>query len=284
MNRYYALNVMDKEATINIFGEISSWDSDEKTTSSYKLVQELNELEDIDVINVRINSYGGEVAEGLAIYNALKGHKATIKTYCDGFACSIASVIFMAGDERIMSDASLLMIHNAWTYANGDSNNLRKVASDLEIITKASSNAYLKEINVDEDTLKNMLDDETWIMPEEALSMNFATKIETYEKSSAISQNIKSQIINRFKNQDDFISQKLDLLIKLAKEQEEEEDELEEDVKPKKKKKKKEDDSSKNDDNDDETKEDDEEETDNPKKTNQKLSLLQKIRKNKEKN
>lgn len=284
MNRYYALNVMDKEATINIFGEISSWDFDEKSTSSYKLVQELNELEDIDVINVRINSYGGEVAEGLAIYNALKGHKATIKTYCDGFACSIASVIFMAGDERIMSDASLLMIHNAWTYANGDSNNLRKVASDLETITKASSNAYLKEINVDEDTLKNMLDDETWIMPEEALSMNFATKIETYEKSSAISQNIKSQIINRFKNQDDFISQKLDLLIKLAKEQEEEEDELEEDVKPKKKKKKKEDDSSKNDDNDDETKEDDEEETDNPKKTNQKLSLLQKIRKNKEKN
>ncbi len=55
-----------------------------------------------------INSYGGEVAEGLAIYNNLKRHKAKIKTYCDGFACSVASVIFMAGDERVMSTASLL--------------------------------------------------------------------------------------------------------------------------------------------------------------------------------
>ena len=80
--------------------------------------KELQELdESIEQINVYIIPYGGEVAEGLAIYNALKRHKAKVTTYVDGFACSIASVIFAVGDERIMSDTSLLMIHNAWTWA-----------------------------------------------------------------------------------------------------------------------------------------------------------------------
>ena len=61
-----------------------------------------------------LDVYKRQVAEGLAIYNVLRRHKAKVKTYCEGFACSAASVVFMAGDERIMSNASLLMIHNAW--------------------------------------------------------------------------------------------------------------------------------------------------------------------------
>ena len=110
-----------------IYGDISSWDYDSsKSTSANSLVKALAELTDIDEINVYINSCGGEVGEGLAIYNALKRHSAKVTTYCDGLAASIASVIFMAGDERVMSNSSLLFVHNAWTYTAGNASELRK--------------------------------------------------------------------------------------------------------------------------------------------------------------
>ena len=150
-NKYFSLVKSEdtKEAEIYIFGDITSWDWEELgEISAHTLSKQLEELTDIDTINVHISSYGGEVKEGLAIYNALKNHKAKIKTYCDGFACSIASVIFMAGDERIMSKSSLLMIHNAWIYATGNANELRKQADDLEKITQASINAYMEYLNI----------------------------------------------------------------------------------------------------------------------------------------
>lgn len=151
-NKYYAMliDAEKKEASINIYGDITSWPWSEGDVSSFNLNKEIEGL-DVDMINVYINSYGGEVAEGLAIYNSLKRHKAKVVTYCDGFACSIASVIFMAGDERVMSNTSLLMIHNAWTYASGDSNALEKAAEDLKKITSASINAYMSEINITEE-------------------------------------------------------------------------------------------------------------------------------------
>lgn len=174
--KYYALAVEDNEADIFIFGDIVSWEWLESDVSSYTLAKEIEGL-DVGVINVFINSYGGEVAEGLAIYNQLRRHKATVKTYCDGFACSAASVVFMAGDERIMSNASLLMIHNAWNRAVGDYNELQKVAEDLKTINQASVNAYLNHVNITEEKLKELMDAGTWIAPADALDMGFATSI-----------------------------------------------------------------------------------------------------------
>ena len=140
----------------------------ESDVSSYTLSKELQGL-DVDVINVHINSYGGEVAEGLAIYNMLKNHKAKVETICDGFACSAASVIFMAGDTRVMNPASLLMIHNVWTSAAGDAKELRKTADDLDKITSASIAAYKEHTNLSEEEIKAMLDNETWLTSQEAL-------------------------------------------------------------------------------------------------------------------
>lgn len=174
--RYYSLVVHDNEADIYIYGDIVSWEWFESDVSSYTLSKEIEGLE-VDKINVFINSYGGEVAEGLAIYNQLRRHKAKVVTYCDGFACSAASVVFMAGDERIMSNASLLMIHNVWSWAAGDSKALRKQADDLEIMTQAAVNAYMKHVTISEETLKQMMDDETWISPQDALEMGFATSV-----------------------------------------------------------------------------------------------------------
>lgn len=196
MKKYYSMATVGKEANITIYGDITSWPWFEGDVSSYTLSKELGEL-DVDTINVYINSYGGEVAEGLAIYNSLKRHKAKIKTYCDGFAASIASVIFMAGDERIMSNASLLFIHNAWTYAGGNANELRKTADDLETMTQASINTYMDHVNITEEDLKEMLDAETWIAPQDALTMGFATSIINDSTNKNPNQSIKKQVMKQ---------------------------------------------------------------------------------------
>lgn len=200
-NKYYALEVKDKEADVYIFGDITSWEWFENDVSSYTLSKELQELDkDIEVINVHINSYGGEVAEGLAIYNMLRNHKAKVRTIIDGFACSIASVIFMAGDERIMNAASLLMVHNAWMYTAGNAEQLRKDADDLDKITQASIEAYKSRVNISEDEIKKLLDEETWILPSEALEMGFATSIvgeTTTEKAAA---SARKALFNLLKN------------------------------------------------------------------------------------
>lgn len=193
MNKYYSLVTENNEASIDIYGDITSWEWLESDVSSYTLAKEIEGL-DVDVINVYINSYGGEVAEGLAIYNQLKRHKAKIKTYDDGFACSAASVIFMAGDERIMANSSLLMIHNVWMYTAGNANQLRKQADVLDTITQASINAYMNCVNITEDELKEMLDNETWIAPADALEMGFATSIVNDNTNKNANQSVKKHL------------------------------------------------------------------------------------------
>lgn len=175
--RYYQLETSGDAANLTIYGDITSWPWQESDVSSFVLSKQLSELQGVKQINVYINSYGGEVAEGLAIYNALKRHTAHVTTYCDGMACSIASVIFMAGDTRVMGEASLLMIHNAWTFAEGNAKAMRKAADDLDKITAASIAAYMEHVNLTEMQLKHKMDAETWVTPSEALEWGFATQI-----------------------------------------------------------------------------------------------------------
>lgn len=191
--KYFALEKHKQTATITIYGDITSWPWLESDVSSHNLSKQLEALNDVDEINVYINSYGGEVAEGIAIYNALRRHKAKVRTICDGFACSIASVIFMAGDERVMNEASMLMIHNAWTYAEGNAAQLRKQAEDLEKITQLSIEAYKAHSSLKEDEITALMDAETWILPSEALEYGFATAVEKPEKANT-SQNAKAKL------------------------------------------------------------------------------------------
>lgn len=198
MKKYFQLTTSEDGTTadLDIYGDISScwWDDD--AMSAPKLSKQLDELGDVSQINVHINSYGGEVAEGLAIYSALRRHKARVRTTCDGFACSIASVIFMAGDERLMSDASLLMIHNAWTSAWGvNAADLRKLADDMDTITSASKSAYMARVSITEDELTELMDAETWISPADAVDMGFATAIETFESGDKASQGARDALM-----------------------------------------------------------------------------------------
>lgn len=195
-NNYFSLVREESEATLNIYGDITSMPWEELgDVSAYNLSRQLEELKDVEKINVHISSYGGEVKEGLAIYNALKAHKAKVVTYCDSFACSIASVIFMAGDERIMNAASLLMIHNAWTVAVGNAEELRKQAEDLEIITSASVEAYKAVAKISEKEIQKLMDNETWIKPEKAVEYGFATGVKQ-EKVENASQNARLMLCN----------------------------------------------------------------------------------------
>lgn len=193
--QWFSLFTNDNSADVNIFGDISSDTWFENGVSVKQLAKQLAELDNVSNINVHINSYGGEVAEGLAIYNALRQHPAKITTKCEGMACSIASVIFMAGDERVMEDASVLMIHNAWSVAVGNADELRKQANDLDTINDASKRAYLSRVSIDEKQLSKLMDDETFLAPDEALEMGFATMINEYEADNA-NQSARQSIVN----------------------------------------------------------------------------------------
>ena len=125
-----------------------------------------------------INSYGGEVAEALAIYSALKRHSASVHTYCDGFACSAASIIFCAGDQRTMGTLSMLMIHNCMSHVGyANSEEMRKAADDNDKINQSSINAYKAATGMKEEQIKELMDAETWFTAEEALKFRFATDI-----------------------------------------------------------------------------------------------------------
>ena len=198
--RYYSLAVDEEEksADIYIYGDITSFPWIESDVSSYMLSQRIAKLKDVDIINVYINSYGGEVGEGLAIYNALKRHPAKVCTYCDGFAASIASVIFCAGDERYMYPASFLMIHNAWISTAGNADELRKDADNLDKLSEGAVGVYLTVLkNATEKKLRDMLAAETWLTPQEALQYGFATQVlqqaRTQDKAAA---NVRQNLYN----------------------------------------------------------------------------------------
>ena len=204
--RFYQLVDGSDEAELYIFGDISCYAADEYgqengEQSGLTMARELQKIT-APRITVRINSYGGHVSEGLAIHNLLTGCGKEITTVCEGFACSAASVVFMAGEKRIMRAASLLMIHNAQTVALGDPNDLRKAAEDLETVTSASKAAYMARVKISEEELTELMDNETWITPKEAVKMGFATEIQEEKPDGKATQSAMGLIMDRLTQQE----------------------------------------------------------------------------------
>ncbi|KQM92224.1 peptidase S14 [Sphingomonas sp. Leaf22] len=139
-----------------------------------------------DDLTVRINSPGGYVMEGLAIFNALAAAKAAgrkVTIHIDGLAASMASVIAMVGDEIIMADNALMMIHNPWDVAIGDARELRAAADKLDVIRDQLVRIYSGQTGISAEDLIPMLDAETWLTSEQALEQKFVTSVT--EASSA---------------------------------------------------------------------------------------------------
>ena len=168
----------ETSAEISIYDAIGSFDVNAK-----QFVDELKEI-NADTINLRINSPGGSVIDGNAMFNALQRHPAKVITHIDGLAASMASVIAMAGDEVHMADNALLMIHNPWTFSMGDADELRADADLLDKMSASILSSYGRsQYEVDE--LKNLMDEETWFTAQEAFDAGFVDHISTGLRAAA---------------------------------------------------------------------------------------------------
>lgn len=192
---YFSMQRTDTAADVYIFGDIvaDGWKWAESDFSATDLVSQIKSLPKDMAITVHINSNGGDLKEGLGIYNELKGRNVT--TICEGFAASSASVIFCAGTKRIMNAASLLFIHNASMVAGGTADEHEKSAEDLRIITESAKAAYKEAgVKVSDEELAAMMDRETWITPQAAVEMGFATEIMDAEEDGIKNDAMKSII------------------------------------------------------------------------------------------
>lgn len=166
-----------RSAEIFIYGDIGDrWDENSITAANF--VREL-QLLSADHITVRINSFGGSVSDGLAIYNALARHPATVDVQVDGVALSIASLIAMAGDQVTMAENALMMVHAPWGAAIGNARELRDSADMLDRFAAAMSTSYAKKCNKPVAEIMPLLDDgkDHWMTAEEALAAGFCDTV-----------------------------------------------------------------------------------------------------------
>ena len=173
-------NVTKESADIYLYDEISAYVKDNNASD---VVAKLEALKDVPLLNVRINSPGGSVFEGMAIYNALSRHPGKVVTHVDGIAASIASVIAMAGSEIHMADNAMMMVHNPAAFVFGEAGELRKQADVLDQIKETIINVYTNragekdsdKVQTARAKIAKMMDEETWFNADEALTNKFAT-------------------------------------------------------------------------------------------------------------
>lgn len=166
-----------KVAEIYVYGNIGDrWNEDGVVAAT--MVKEIAGL-DVDEIKLRINSYGGSVPDGLAIFNALKRHKASVHTFVDGVAVSCASYIAMAGDKITMAKNAQMMVHAPWGYAIGNAMQMREQADVLDRYAKALASGYADKSGMTpEDALALLTDGKDhWYLAEEAVEAGLADEV-----------------------------------------------------------------------------------------------------------
>lgn len=175
----------EKEAELLLYGVIGDegfWSD----ITAKEFSDELKAVEDAKIIRVRVNSPGGDVFAGQAIYSMLKRCKAEVVGYVDGLAASIASLVLMACDKVIMPKNSMMMIHKPWTATAGNANDMEKVIETLNKVEEAMLAAYVDKTGMAEDEIKELLAAETWLTASDAVAKGFADEIEETEVSACI--------------------------------------------------------------------------------------------------
>lgn len=200
--KFYAIQQLDRGADIYIFGDIVSYPwTEQGEASGMSIVNQIKNL-DVDEIRVHIDSYGGWVSEGWAIYNALRQHPAKIVAYGDGFVASAALYPFLAGDERIASSLSAYYFHQVLVTASGYADDLRAAADDAEKMTEIGINAFVERTGMDADQVRQLMEAETWLTPAQALDYGIATSI-TQDTALPVAQDAKKAIMQRVLNPPD---------------------------------------------------------------------------------
>ena len=177
-------NQTDSSADLLFYGDIvsetwqSEWCEDDMAPGDVKKF--LDQLDGTENINIHINSGGGSVFGGIAIYNMLRRNNAHKTVYVDGLAASIASVIMMAGDEIVMPKNATVMIHKPSTsyfFTTKNADDLRKDAESLDTCQEAIMQTYMTKAKVDKEEIEQKVNDETWLTGEEAAEL-FDIKVE----------------------------------------------------------------------------------------------------------
>jgi len=188
-----------------IYGDIVShkWDDTDVTVKDF--AEDLKALGDLKTLNIYLNSLGGSVFQGQAIYSILKRHSAHKNVYIDGIAASIASVIAMAGDTISMPKNAMVMIHNPWTFVMGNSADLRKEADALDKIRESMIVAYMDKIQdkTSEEQLAELLDAETWLSAQDCFDRGFCDEILDVKEIAASC--LDSEMLSNYKNTPDSI-------------------------------------------------------------------------------
>lgn len=175
VHRLYIYDDVSEYGTFNW----STWEIEESETSAGFFKKALEEISDSATIELHINSCGGSVKEGIAIYNQLKQKKCKeIVAYVDGFAYSIASIIMQAADRRVMGLGTSLLIHNMWMEVAGNADELRKAADDLDVLMESNRQIYMERANITEEELIEMMNNETYLTPDQAVEMGFADEVD----------------------------------------------------------------------------------------------------------
>lgn len=177
-------------ADIHIYDEIGYWGITAK-----KFVSDLKAISDATSINLHINSPGGDVFDGIAIYNALKGLGIPITAYVDGLAASMASVIAMVGNPVIMPANAMMMIHKPWGASSGDANAMRDYADLLDKVESVLIPAYVEKTGKTPEAVAAMLEDETWLTGAECVAHGFADQVTESVRAMAC---IESKRIEEF--------------------------------------------------------------------------------------
>ena len=185
---YNIQNKAGETADIYIFDEIGTYG-----VTAQDFISEIKGLKDMP-INLRINSLGGDVFDGMAMYNVIKRREAKTTVYIEGIAASIATIIALGADEVIMAENSLFMIHNAWGGTSGEAKDMRKTAETLDKITSELTDIYVKKTGLSFEAIADMMDEETWLNAEEAFALGFIDTISDSIKVAA------KYDVSKFKN------------------------------------------------------------------------------------
>jgi ATP-dependent protease ClpP protease subunit len=164
------VNAKDDAADVYIYGDIGGWWDG---IQPQQIAKEIAEL-DVGTLNVHVNSPGGVVFDGLAIYNAFAAHPAKVVMHIEGIAASIASVIVCAGDEIRIGEAANVMIHKPWSFMIGDAEEMRKEADILDNLEQGIVDIYKARTENSDDDLKAWMKAETWMRGQDAIDKGFA--------------------------------------------------------------------------------------------------------------
>lgn len=186
-NGYRVVARSKDSAEIYLYGVIGTdWFGD--GVSAKQFATDLKALGDVKTIDLRINSEGGSVFDGKAMYSLLNEHKAKIVVHIDGLAASAASFVAMAGDEIEISEGGFVMIHNAYMVAIGDAREMRRSADMLDTVNNTIIDTYVARTKGSRKSIQTMMDNETWMTGAEAVKNGFATKmVENLKVAASVS-------------------------------------------------------------------------------------------------